>query len=99
MQNETSLIRELVNRMRSVRALPGQWYAGITADIEQRLKEHNVDPRGVWYAVDAGSAAAARAIEKYFIERLGTRGGSGGGSIFSRFFYVYLITPTTSETA
>ncbi len=74
------------------------WYVGIASDARDRLfNGHGVrEHGGAWILRDAGSEAAARRIEQYFLS-LGCRGGPGGGDWGSRYVYAYKVTPLTRE--
>jgi len=71
-----------------------EWYCGIATDPDERLRnEHNVDRFGLKIHRDAGSEAAAREVEKYFLSK-GCRGGTGGGKS-PRHVYAYKMTSGT----
>jgi hypothetical protein len=57
------------------------WYVGIVSDPRNRLfRDHNVSENGgAWIYREAESSSAAREVEEYFVNLLGTNGGSGGG--------------------
>lgn len=73
------------------------WYVGITSDVQKRLHQDHQVPeenhRYIWR--EAASSAAAREIEKAFLN-LGCDGGSGGGDHNTRFVYAYLKTSVTN---
>lgn len=75
---------------------PG-WYVGITEAPRRRLfDEHGVDEdNDLWIFESASSHEAARAIEKYFTEGLGTDGGPGGGDEDAETVYSYKKEPHT----
>jgi hypothetical protein len=75
------------------------WYIGIAADPRQRLfVDHNVDEKnGSWIFREAQSSNEARDTEIYLIDKLGTKGDSGGGDNTTKFVYAYRITSTTRE--
>lgn len=74
-------------------------YVGITSNVQQRLHvEHNVPKRGGgghWIYRTAGTAAIAREVEQYFIEK-GMDGG-GGGSRTARIVYAYKKIPRVTK--
>lgn len=76
-----------------------QWYVGIAANARNRLfSDHRVrETNDAWIYREAGTHQTARQIEDYFVNRLGTRGGTGGGSAASRLVYAYKIAPHTVE--
>ena len=75
------------------------WYAGIASDVNQRLfSDHNVDEKnGQWAWAECESADAARDVEDYFFNTLGTKGGPGGGDRTTKYIYAYKITSSTKE--
>jgi len=75
------------------------WYVGITGDRDQRLfVEHNVDKNGCWISCKTSSSDLSRAVEKYFINKQGTQGGTGGGDDDSVYVYAYKVTDSTIES-
>ena len=63
------------------------WYVGISSDAKERLAEHKV--KG-WYIIrTATSSQVAREIEDYFVNTLGTDGGTGGGDETADMVYAY----------
>jgi hypothetical protein len=75
----------------------GDWYVGITDNIERRLfQEHQVDPKsGVFDYAESKSALVARGVEKFFVDTVKMDGEPGGGDASSRIVYIYRKTPTT----
>lgn len=75
------------------------WYVGITADPKKRLfTEHKVDEKnGIWIYREAFGSESARAVEDYFVNKLGTKGDVGGGDDTSNYVYAYKITSYTAE--
>jgi len=74
------------------------WYVGIATDPEKRLYEdHNVDKNGLSIWRETENSNIAREIEKYFIEEIGTDGGTGGGDNTTKFVYAYKKTTYTNE--
>ena len=74
----------------------GDWYAGITDDVKERLYGyHNVKETCVF--VKTPSVGFARIIEKYFIEERKTDGGIGGGNEGSLYVYLYKKQSYTKE--
>ena len=67
------------------------WYVGIAKDAEKRLfEEHGVVKNGDgWIYRQAESNRAARDVESYFVNELGTDGGLGGGDLESDSVYAY----------
>lgn len=75
------------------------WYVGIASDPRQRLfVEHNVDEEnGQWIYYRCESSYVAREVEEFFVNTLGTSGGTGGGDSTTRYVYAYKITRYTKE--
>lgn len=75
------------------------WYVGIASDPKQRLfNDHNADEKnGAWIYREAEGSSAAREIEEYFINTLGTDGGSGGGDYSTKYIYAHKKTSHTKE--
>ena len=76
-----------------------QWYVGIAANARDRLfSDHRVQEKGgAWIHRLAATDQEARQIEDYFVNTLGTRGGTGGGDAATRSVYAYKITPHTRQ--
>ena len=75
------------------------WYVGIASDPKERLfTDHNVDEKkSAWIYRECENSSVAREIEEYFIDTLGTDGGSGGGDYTTRYVYSYKKTSNTKE--
>jgi len=78
---------------------PSNWYVGITGNVRERLfGAHQVDEaNGSWIYREASSSQEARAIERHFLDRVGTKGGPGGGDATTKTVYAYRITSATAE--
>ena len=85
---------------------PENTYIGITDNITQRFRQHNlladgsldpIDARIAWLHRDAGSEQIARNIENFFLDRFRGKiqGGSGGGQ---NPHHVYVYTPIAGVT-
>jgi hypothetical protein len=74
------------------------WYVGMSRDPRNRLfKDHNVSEENSWWIIrEAASSTAAREIESYFVNKLGTDGGTGGGDSSSKYVYAYKKTSSTN---
>lgn len=68
-----------------------RWYVGISDNARKRLfDDHNVDEDSdLWIYRTASSATVARRVEDYFVNELGTDGGTGGGDENSNQVYAY----------
>ncbi|SRR6266478_5719572 len=75
------------------------WYVGIASDPRRRLfDDHNVnEEKDRWIFQGCETSAAARDVEEFFVDTLGTKGGAGGGDQSTRFVYAYKITLSTKE--
>lgn len=90
MANDNStIIGEIVNFIGKNGGSPSSWYVGVASDPKKRLGEHGVRETDTWIYREAESASSARAIETFFLERIKTDGGTGGGDASSRFVYAY----------
>jgi len=75
------------------------WYVGIAANPRDRLfNGHCVDKdRDTWIYRECMSCDAARDVEAYFTNAVGTCGGPGGGDNSTCYVYAYIIKPHTTE--
>ncbi len=95
--DENTIKKNFVDFINKYGAKPKEWYTGIATDPKKRLDDHKVTNG---YTFDnAGSEEAARRIEKYMVETVGTQGGGGGGDKSSTWIYCYKITSSTIENA
>lgn len=90
---------DIENHIRKCGGQFSHWYVGIATDAQTRLfSDHQVRKQGdAWIFREAGTHQKARQIEEYFVKRLGTRGGTGGGSTTTREVYAYRITSHTIQ--
>lgn len=67
------------------------WYVGISKDAKDRLfNGHNIrEKKDTWIFRTASSSQVSRDIEEYFVNTLGTDGGTGGGDNTSNIVYAY----------
>ena len=67
------------------------WYVGISKDAKDRLfNDHSVrEKKDNWIYRSASSSQTAREVEDYFVNTLGTDGGTGGGDETSDMVYAY----------
>ena len=73
------------------------WYVGISENPEKRLfEEHYVAEDGLWIYEFAPDSSAARRIESYFLNVLGTDGGLDKEEIDAKGVYAYKKTDYTS---
>ncbi|MFH1186900.1 MAG: hypothetical protein V1697_01860 [Candidatus Levyibacteriota bacterium] len=75
------------------------WYVGIAQDPKKRLfQDHNVKEVGdAWVYDQCLDNMSAREIEDYFVNKLNTDGGTGGGDENAIFVYAYRKTSSTLE--
>lgn len=68
-----------------------EWYVGIASDPRERLFVGHkvVENEDAWIYREAMNSNEARIIEKFFLNKLVTGGGSGGGDYNTRFVYTY----------
>lgn len=71
------------------------WYVGVSEEPETRLSDGH-GAKDAWIYREAESTEIAREIEAYFIERLNTDGGSGGGDEDATYVYAYKKKPHTT---
>ena len=92
------IINDLIAHINSCGGTYAHWYVGIAENPRQRLfNDHNVSEVGdAWIFRETQDTNVARSIEDYFVD-LGTDGGSGGGSLATRFIYAYKKTNKTAE--
>lgn len=69
----------------------GDWYAGITNDLDVRFAAHGVSPETPFYYVETSSRRVAGAAEQYLLD-LGFDGDTGGGAD-AHIVYVFLKWP------
>ena len=98
-KSSQTIISEIKNFMAKWGGVYSDWYVGIASDPRKRLfDEHNVNERiDAWIYRLAISSDAAREVEDYFINVLGTDGGTGGGDYDTKFVYAYKKTSYTVE--
>ena len=98
-KTQAKIIADIENHIEDRGGPLSSWYVGIAADARDRLfNDHSVKEKGdLWVYRRATSSAAARKIEKYFIDTKGTQGGPGGGDESSESVYAYKIKSHTRE--
>lgn len=89
--------REILAHINKEGSKKKTWYVGITEDIEQRLfGDHKVPKQNAWRIYkEADNFEDAREIENYFIETIGTDGGTGGADEDAKYIYAYKKTDQT----
>lgn len=67
------------------------WYVGIASDARDRLfSDHGVKEKGdLWICRQTSFSGVAREIEDYFVNTLGTDGGTGKGVVLIDMVYAY----------
>lgn len=91
--------KEIKEYIDKVGGLYNSWYVGIAEDPRERLfEEHNVDKdEDFWIYRECEDSDAARSVEDYFINVLGTDGETGGGDENTVYVYAYKKTPHSEE--
>ena len=93
------IINAIDNHLRlSSKRYWGDYYVGITDNIEERLHGfHQVPKENYWYKwCKADSEQIARDVEKHYLGK-GMDGDTGGGDNDTVFVYCYEIGPNTKE--
>lgn len=74
------------------------WYVGIASDARDRLfNDHKVKENGdLWIYRRTNFSGVAREIQEYFVNSLGTDGGSGRGVVLTDTVYAYKKAPHTN---
>jgi len=90
-KDKNTIISDIKNYMTKWGGSYSEWYVGIATKPRQRLfDDHKVNEKtDAWIHREAESADIARSIEDYFVNTLGTDGGTGGGDDSTRFVYAY----------
>jgi hypothetical protein len=98
-KSKETVKQEIKEHIKSRGGAYSDWYVGIAADASQRLfNDHNVDrKKDYWIYRECESSGAAREVEEYFTNTLGTDGGPGGGDQSTRSVYAYKKTSNTKE--
>jgi len=79
--DKQTIINDIKNHINKNGGSYSDWYVGIAKNPRDRLfQDHNVRQSGeAWIFRQAESETIARQIEDYFVNTLGTDGGTGGG--------------------
>jgi len=94
---KNQIIGEILNYMNKNGGPGKQWYVGISDDAPTRLfTDHKVETNGVHIYLIAESNKEAREIEAFFINKIRTDGGPGGGDKESKMVYAYKKTTLTN---
>jgi hypothetical protein len=90
-QTQTDIVSDILSHMAKCGGPYRTWYVGISSDPRKRLfQEHGVNEKmDSWIIRTATSSTIARAIESYFVNEIGTDGGTGGGDYSSCSVYAY----------
>lgn len=94
MATEDQIKKDIKAYMDKYGGPPSSWYVGIASDPKSRLDEHGA--KDTWIYRTAESSAAARRVEKYFVDEVGTDGGLGGGDKSTKAVYAYKKKPHTN---
>ena len=91
MNQDVDLFIAEVNRLiQASGGNPKNVYVGITDDLARRFNEHKLREADQTATLDAKSLKAAKLIEDYFVNRVGTGGGPGGENENTHFVYAYI---------
>lgn len=96
--DKDQIIREISSHIKNRGGFPQDWYIGISQDARKRLFiDHNVDEeKDAWIYKTANSNKEAREIEDYFVNKVRTDGGPGGGDKESKMVYAYKKSDRTN---
>lgn len=97
-KTEQEIKQEIKDYMKKWGGSISSWYVGISEEPKNRLfNGHSVKEKGdAWIYITASSSEAARRIEKYFTDVLGTDGDIGGGDEDANAVYAYKKDSHTS---
>jgi hypothetical protein len=89
--NKEEIIEKISEHIKTRGGVPHDWYVGISQNPERRLPvNHKVDMgKDKWIYIPTNSDQEAREIEDYFVKRIGTDGGPGGGDDGAKMVYAY----------
>lgn len=89
--SEEKIKMDIMNQIGRYGGNYSNWYVGISENPRDRLfDQHGIDEQcGPWIIRWALSTDIARCIQRYFIEVLGTDGGSGEEDAEARAVYAY----------
>jgi hypothetical protein len=97
-QSKQEIINDIKNHIGQDGGAYRAWYVGIARDARDRLfNGHGVHQRAdAWIYRQASSSDAARDVEDYLVNTLGTDGGPGGGDSSTDMVYAYKKSPRTN---
>lgn len=89
--SKEQIIKDISDYIKKNEGFPKEWYVGISQDARKRLfEDHWVDEmKHLWVYRKADTNKKAREIEDYFLNKVGTDGGPGGGDTSAKTVYVY----------
>ena len=95
--NANTKISEIDVHIKKFGGIYNSWYVGISDDPKRRLfQEHLIiEDKDIWIWTRCQSSLSARLVEDYFVNRLVTDGGVGGGDGNSTYVYAYRKTSTS----
>ena len=98
LEEKASVIRNIEEHITDIGSSYSNWYVGIThSPIVGLFNAHNVNKtHPTWIHIPTSSDKVSRAVEKYFVKRHGTDGGTADGDESSVFVYAYLKGPNTN---
>jgi len=96
-KDKDAIIDDIKNYIAENGGSYSDWYVGIASKPKERLfQDHKVkENTATWIYQKTESANIARSIEDYFVNTLGTDGGTGGGDDSTDSVYAYKKFPHT----
>ncbi|MBS3819746.1 hypothetical protein KGY73_09620 [bacterium] len=96
--SESEIKQNLLGYIWGYGGIYSSWYVGISENPKDRLfSEHGVkEKEDAWICQKASSSEAARRVENYFIDILGTDGDSVDAGADALFIYAYKKKPYTN---
>lgn len=93
--NKATLIIDRLSEIFGIDYLASDFYAGITNNVDRRLKEHNA----AGYYIDCGTYDCACEVETLLANEGFNVGAcpANGGTEDSKYVYVYQITASTIQ--
>ena len=92
--DKRSIMQAIIERVGLLETVDySAWTIGLTHSPEERKQEHRANEKFTthWIEWVADSLSEAQAIESYFINRKGMKGGTGGDLSAGETVYVYIF--------
>jgi len=96
--DKDKIIEKISEHMKTWGGLPGDWYVGVSQNVELRLFiNHGVDKeKDKWIYIPVTSDRVAGEVEAYFVNKIGTGGGLEGGTNGANMVYAYKKSERTN---